>query len=224
MFLGPNFEIEIMGLDRIGKGFHSLFYNLLNSENVIRSLMRAEHEGYSGAAIGCFIDPGLEEAREILKIPVAGMGEVALQCSKLYGKKIAIVNNSIIETNKFILKMPQRYRFKNAECNVIGFDLPAGLLNQCFTKPEPVVKAFTDASHAAIDNGSDIIIPGCGIINMVLVKNGINRIEGIPIFDTTGMLIRMIETMILLKEISGLDTSRKGFYEPPPDSKLSEIA
>src|SRR5918999_3426581 len=45
---------------------------------VVENCIRAEREGYDAVAISCFVDPGLEEARSVVDIPVVSSLETAL--------------------------------------------------------------------------------------------------------------------------------------------------
>lgn len=62
----------------------------------------AEKEGYDAAVIGCFYDPGLMEAREILdKMVVTAPAEASMHIAATMGHKFSI----IVGRNKWIPQM-----------------------------------------------------------------------------------------------------------------------
>ena len=69
----------------------------------------------------------------------------------------------------------------------------------------------------------DIILPGCGLLNMVLVDNRITHIaQGkVPVVDVVGVLLKQTELMIGLYRTSGVTVSRLGYYESP--ANIAEI-
>src|ERR671931_1858688 len=50
----------------------------LGSVQIIENVIRAEREGYDAVAISCFVDPGIEEARSVVDIPIVSSLETAL--------------------------------------------------------------------------------------------------------------------------------------------------
>ena len=51
----------------------------------------AERDGFDAVIIHCFIDPGLRAARERVRIPVVGPGEVTLRAGASLNRKIGMV-------------------------------------------------------------------------------------------------------------------------------------
>ena len=68
--LNPDFELEVHGVNRGTSELHYMFFEFLNIRNVIGNVIKAEEEGYDAVVLGCFTDPGLHEAREVVNIPV----------------------------------------------------------------------------------------------------------------------------------------------------------
>ncbi|MGA2973033.1 MAG: aspartate/glutamate racemase family protein [Candidatus Bathyarchaeia archaeon] len=62
------------------------YLRLLNDMEVMESVLQAEKEGYDAVVIGCFWNPCLREARDILDIPVAGATEFS---ASLQGTRFA---------------------------------------------------------------------------------------------------------------------------------------
>ena len=54
----------------------------------------AERDGFDAVIIHCFIDPGLRAARERVRIPIVGPGEVTLKAAASLNGKIGMVTPS----------------------------------------------------------------------------------------------------------------------------------
>ena len=71
----PDTEIHINGVDN---GSMDLHYNAIVAMNsfapggVLNKMIQAGEKGYDAIAIGCFLDPAMQEAREVVPIPVFG--------------------------------------------------------------------------------------------------------------------------------------------------------
>src|SRR5690606_5915420 len=58
---------------------------------IVENIMAAEREGYDAVAISCFVDPGLEEARSVVDIPVVSSLETALLVSSTIGRAFGLL-------------------------------------------------------------------------------------------------------------------------------------
>ena len=83
------------------------FYEHLATHNVIKKVFDAEKSGYDAVVIGCFYDPGLREARELVRIPVIGVCEASLHiASMITAGKFSI----LVGRKKWIPKMADNAR------------------------------------------------------------------------------------------------------------------
>jgi Asp/Glu/hydantoin racemase len=217
--LSSDFELSVHGVSRGTFELNFIYNDSLNNREIMENFISAEKEGYDAIAIGCFLDPCLHKAREILDIPIASLGEVSMHFACMYGKKFAIVNPMPLLKEKFyeplIREYSLEYRCAGMEHVVIPFEQQA----KAFSEPDEHIREFMRVSKKLIDQGADVIISGCGILNMLLAQNKISKIEntGVPFVNGSTALMKTAETMIVLKEILGTKVSRKGYYQSPRD-------
>jgi Asp/Glu/hydantoin racemase len=85
----PFFEVESRCIPEQYTGVHSEETHLKAVPKVVDLAVEMEKEGKDGIIISCAGDPGLEEARQKLRIPVVGAGasaaSIALGCSRRVG-------------------------------------------------------------------------------------------------------------------------------------------
>jgi len=62
--------------------------------HVVAAAKAAEAEGAAACIIACFDDPGLDEARAAVSIPVVGIGEAAFHAAALLGRPWSIVTTT----------------------------------------------------------------------------------------------------------------------------------
>ncbi|MGD8986367.1 MAG: hypothetical protein PVI53_20240, partial [Desulfobacteraceae bacterium] len=79
---------------------------------------------------------------------------------------------------------------------------------------------FKSAIQRAVDKGAEVILPGCGILNLLSVENDLTSVGNATILDVSGVLMKTLETMIILKEKSGIGVSRNGLYASPSREQI----
>jgi hypothetical protein len=57
---------------------------------------------------------------------------------------------------------------------------------------------------------------------MVLVDSGVRDVDGVPILDNVGVVVKMAELLTDLKEM-GVTRSKKGFYAALSKQELTDI-
>jgi allantoin racemase len=221
--LGPDFQLVVRGVDKGTTDVQFLSYDFLNNIQVFHSVVRAEKEGLDAVAIGCFLDPILDELREIIEIPVLSLGEVGMLTACMLGKRFSVITYVPQLKNKRFAELIHKYGLTERSVKIMSFDLPFVQLDKGFKDPSTIIEKFTAASREAIAEGAEVLVPGCGCLNLILAENRVDRIDGAAIVDVTGALMKMTEMMIVLKEVSGTRVSRRGFNESPPREDIERV-
>jgi len=221
-FASPNTEIIFYGcpIDTPGRDTY-MYSQYLQANQVINNAVRAEREGYDAFVIGCGLDIGLYEIREIVDIPVVSMGESQYYFACLLGDKIAFMahNRKVgYDIFQIIKKYGLEQRFMLGYYNSSLSELAAG-----FTNPQPEIKKWMDGALKVINQGAEVILPGCTRMSLILLQNGITRVKDAPIVDVIGVLIRTAETLVMLREISGVIHSRVCLYSSPGKQAIYNI-
>jgi len=215
MILSPNTELEVHGVDFGTSELQYHYFSFLNTHQILENAWRAQQEGFDAVAIGCGMDPGLDEAREILDIPVLGMSETGMLVACMLGRKFSVITHNYLLNKKRIELLIQKYGLESRSVSGGTFEVDLNILARSFNNPEPVISQFTTAAMEAIHQGAEVIIPGCNILSLVAAQNKFYEINGIPILDVSGVLMKITEAMVMLNRISGVRISRKGYFEPP---------
>jgi len=191
---------------------------------IVENCLRAEREGYDAVAISCFADPGLELIRSLVDIPVVSSLETALLVSSTIGRRpgLLTLDDAMV---RIIERLVADYGFRE---RLVGIDhlqppLTELDLDKGFSGSPELVERFRVNARRLIAKGADVLIPAEGVLNILMVRNELEEVDGVPVLDSYGALLSMAEMLVHLKERAGLRVSRSGAYATPPASMVDHI-
>ena len=196
----------------------------LHSAQFIAAAVAAERSGFDAFAIMSIPDVGLQEARQVVDIPVVGYGESAMLTACMLGARFGIIT-FIEDMPELIAANAVRYGLgeRCAASRPAGFgfhDVLAG-----FAQPGPLIERFEAAARSLIREGADVIIPGEAPLNVLLARNGVNRVDDCPVLDSIAATIKMAESLADLRRVGGVRASRKGYFRSrPAPERIAELA
>ena len=138
----------------------------------------------------------------------------------MYGQKFSVVTYQRQVIRKKYDQLVNLYGLQSRAVAGEYFDIPLNVLANSFNNPKPVLDAFLEAGRRAVKNGAEVILPGCGLLNLIVVENKMTEIDGATVLDVSGALMKTAEAMITLKKVSGIGMTRAGLYESPAKNIL----
>jgi allantoin racemase len=191
---------------------------------IVENCLRAEREGYDAVAISCFADPGLELVRSLVDIPVVSSLETALLVSSTIGRRpgLLTLDDGMV---RLIERLVGEYGFRE---RLVGIDhmqppLTELELDKGFGGSAELVERFRVNARRLIAKGADVLIPAEGVVNTLMVRNGLEEIDGVPVLDSYGAVLAMAEMLVNLRKRAGLRVSRAGAYAKPQASTVEHI-
>lgn len=224
----PDVEVVLHGMSEDTYPTHypghyitHLYLQNLHKEQFVKAALVAERAGYDAMFIGTIPDVGLLEARTLVDIPVVGYGQASFHIASMLGNCIGVVN--------FLAPLADELRH-NAEVYGLGGKLGPivqtevgfNAILEGFQNPEPVIAAFRKAAEKAIAEGADVIIPGEGPLNVFLANHSISRIGDVPVVDSFAAGIKMCESLVDLRNHSGVYMTRRGYFHSKPPAEAVE--
>jgi len=216
------------GLDRVFP-ISSSYFDLLNKKEIIERLIEADKEGYDAAIVGCFLDPGVREAREIVNIPVIGVGEPTLYFAQLLGNKFAIVTVNDI-------KVIREIEIKLKIYGVEGRLIPNGVrpistpTMRVFTdgmeKPEIIASDILEKAKKCVEDGAEVVIVGCNGLGPLCTISNVIEVKDthVPILDCVSVATKVAETLVeLSRKLKMPPISRAGFYSMPRKKDVERV-
>jgi allantoin racemase len=211
----PETQVELKGVRAmIPQATEYSYLEYLNVYQILDNAMKVEEEGYESFILGCLTDPGHDILRSALDIPVIFAGETSMHLACLIGKKFAFVARTERMAER-IFSNVRDYGLLERSLSSTFLNISFETLARCFKDPNLVFDPFLEKCEELIAQGADVIIPGCGVLNVLLAVNKVNRYKGAVILDTIGSLVKVAEVMVELKQKVSLGVSRRGVYCSP---------
>ena len=206
----------------------SNFLGMVNDAYVVRDILNAQTHGYDGVMIGPHWDPGLYAAREAATIPVSGPLESAIAIAQTLGRRFAVLTVH----EGYVPMIERSIRIYGAETRAIAlrpvrrFGMTFDNAIRCLEgKDDEFLQDFTKCAKGCIDDGADVIIAGGQLFGPIFQKYNYTAIEktGVPVVEVAACGLKMLETLITLKRIIGLNKSEHSNAPfRTPDKKLVE--
>jgi allantoin racemase len=154
---------------------------------------QAEQEGYDAVIMHCCSDPGLEEARRRVSIPVIGPGEATLRAGAILGRRIGMT----VPGTDSVAHHSEQVRELGLADRVVGVE-PINRPVGTYAGQDP--KAMTDALVAAAERlvarGADVICPsGLAFIPVRVAAAEVSERIGVPVLDPALLAVRSAETL-----------------------------
>lgn len=192
-------------------------YEALIVADMVRLARMADGEGYDAMVIGCFYDPGLEDAREIS----GGTVVVApCQASVQIAANLANRFSIIIGQEKWAVQMRERvttygYAHNLASMRAIGIGVP-DLQKDCDFTTARILEA---GRRAVEEDKAEALILGCTC--SFGMAEAIQKELGVPVIDPILAAFKMAEFLGGLRRGFGWAPSRAWSCAPPPEAELA---
>ncbi len=222
----PGTSVHVQGVSQAaGIGVHYRFLEYHDMREVIYNAIRAEKEGFDAFLIGNITDAGIREAREMVNIPVLGLGETSFHLACIMGANFSLVTISDKWTPR-ILESIRRYGLESRLAGVEALttsplELKKAMVDRA--RRDAVMADFSAAARKLLARGAEVIVPAGGDIIVFLAEAGLYEIGRAPIVNGIIELIKMGETAARLKAITGRFTSKRLGYAAPSGDFLKRV-
>lgn len=195
----------------------------LHREQFIQAALLAVDEGYDAFLIGTLPDVGFEEIRSLVDIPVVTFCQSSLLLAATLGNRPGIVN-FIAELEPRIRRNVRNYGLDGLLGPIVQVAAAFDDIVSGYAAPAPLIDAFRAAARQAIDAGADVVVPGEGPLNIVLAREGITRVDGVPVIDSLGSCLAISEVRVHQHQARDMRPARRGFHHGQPPRDLVDAA
>ncbi len=186
----------------------SEYEELVASVETIQKIMEAEKQGIDGVIIGCYGDPGLDGAREMVKIPVIGPGAASAYLAAMLSHRFSIVTvtESIVPAlENLMLKNGLERKLASVRAtnvSVLDVNRDPGIARR---------RAMEEAVLARDQDRADCIVLGCMSLAFTEANFEMSEQLGIPVVNPAIASLKLLEATLAC----GLSHSKKAFQTPP---------
>jgi Asp/Glu/hydantoin racemase len=159
---------------------------------ILRLIKQFESEGFEAVIVSCAADPGVEEARKIVKIPVIGAGSAVASLALTYGARIGVLN--LTESTPDVIK-------RILGIHLVAEEAPKGVRKTLDLLTDWGREAAIEAINRLLSKDVDVIILGCtGYTTIEFVKK-IKQLMNISIPVLDPVIATGAVTLNILKQI-----------------------
>lgn len=210
-FASPGTTVERLG-DFVSRyerpvSIESMYEEYLSIPSTLEMVVEAVRRGAEAVLTGCFGDPGVDAARELVRIPVIGPGEASLHTAAMLGDRFSIL--TVMESTV----RPSRHQVNKA-----------GLLTRlasirAIEVPVLQVRAGGDETYHTLreaalrclrEDGADVLITGCASLSHVYADRLQADLE-VPVVNALKLSLKVAELLVG----AGLTHSKLAFPLPP---------
>lgn len=182
----------------------------LCSVQIVENVLLAQREGYDAVAMSCFGDPQLQALRSMVDIPVLSAFESSLLIAGTAAKSLGFLvpDEDSVKRSRARAK---GYGYGERVAVIMACDPPLTehTLDRGFNGETEFIEQLKSRVRKMAEAGAEIVIPGEGVLNSVLVHNKIAEIDGTPIFDSFGAVMCLAEMLVQLQRKTGLRNARQ---------------
>jgi len=162
-------------------------------------------DDFDAFIIGCFSDPGLYSAREILAKPVYGIAESSMHAASFFGYKFGIL--SPLHRIKPILEdKVDKYGLTKKCAAIQTVDIN---VTETFKKQKHILSEYIDEGKKAINKGAEVLILGGAVF--AGLENEIKKELKVPVIEGLSVSLKFSEAFYDL----GIKTSKVNLFSLP---------
>jgi allantoin racemase len=162
------------------------------------ALIRDQAPGHDAVIVACFSDPGLEQARQLVSIPVVGIEESSLHLACQLGRRFTILTSRAARVPAKIEHVA-RLGLSSRLASVRPLEM--GVL-EMDTDPDRARARVMDVGAAAVrDDGAEAIVLGCAGLAGHARETGLAL--GLPVIDPSPVALATAEMLVRLRLTNG---------------------
>ncbi|MEM2003761.1 MAG: aspartate/glutamate racemase family protein [Nitrososphaerota archaeon] len=171
--------------------------------NIIREVIRPSLGKIDAVVIACFDDPGMYALREILDIPVLGIGESSILMALALGWKYSILAVSE-KAIPLMENMVFRYGLEKRLASIESMKLSVVDVDRM--SEEEVLKPLVEAGERARSRGAEVLILGCA--GLAGYDEKLSKKLDMPVIDPVKAGVKLAETILAMR----LNISKVGLF------------
>lgn len=158
---------------------------------VIERTVEAERQGFDAVITGCMGDPGVEAARELVRIPVIAPGETALLTARMLAHHFSVIT-PLHET----VPMAREQVHKAGLSSNVGSIRPLDVTVEKIRERDPAtLESLVALGRRCVeDDGAELLVFLCA--SMSLIADDVAPRIGVPVIDGVRLSLRSAEMLV----------------------------
>ena len=214
-FAAPDTELDAVGITRGPTSIEGIYDEVLANPHIVEQVIRAEEEGCQGVFVTCFGDPGVDAAREKVRIPVVGgFAPAALMATALAGQWSVVT--VVREVVPLCRDLARKHGLESNMASVRVVGIPVLELDD---RDRLKNRTLEEALAAIREDGAEGIVLGCTAmlgLGQALREGLIGEGFAVPVVEPTAAALGFLESMIR----SGVSHSKLTWATPRQKERI----
>jgi allantoin racemase len=204
----PGTTVRVEDVSEGPPSIESAYEEYLSVPGMLKAVGRLAEQGVDAVIVGCFGDPGVDAARELVSIPVVGPGAAAMLFACALGHRFSIVTvlDSIIHPLQRLAwdtGVPQ----KLASVRSVGIPV----LN-LYKDRDRLFRRVVEVGRACVKaDGADTLVLGCMTMAFAGQHRALEDALGVPVVNPALAALKLAEALAA----TGMTHSKLAFPVPP---------
>lgn len=186
----PDTEIVAVNPKKGPVSIEGYFDEIIAAEATLELLIQ-NRNNFDAYVIGCFGDPGLFAAREIMEAPVIGIAEAAMLTACMLGYRFSILD-VMQRTWPQVEDILGRYGLKSRCASVRAVNLT--VLETESKSKQVIEKLIAEGKKALQKDRAEVLLLGCA--GMSGLDKAMQETLGVPVLDGVVCAVKMAEGLI----------------------------
>ena len=187
----PGFEIGNIDRKEGPETIESMYEEYLYIPVVLKSVLQAAEEGYQAVITGCAGDPGLDAARELMRIPVTGPGESGMILATMLGFRYSVITvlDSVVRPT---YELAHKVGVSEKLASVRAIDVPVEVVRR---GDETTYQAAKQTALRAVkEDHADVITIGCASLSFYAER--LQDDLGVPVVNPLIAALKLAELLV----------------------------
>lgn len=158
---------------------------------VIERTIEAERRGFDGVITGCFADPGVDAARERVRIPVIAPGETALLTARMLAHHFSLIT-PLVQTIPIAREQIHKVGIERFVASIRPFGVPVEKIRD--RDPDTIENLVALGRKCVEEDGAEAIVFACA--SMSLLTDIVQPWIGVPVVNSVRLSLRAAEMLI----------------------------
>lgn len=204
----PGTTVRVEDVPEGPPSIESAYEEYVSVPGMLKAVTRLAQEGVDAVIVGCFGDPGVDAARELVSIPVVGPGAAAMLFACALGHRFSVVTvlDSIIHPLRR-LAWDTGVGQKLASVRSVGIPVL-----ELYKDRDRLFSRVIEVGRACIEaDGADTIVLGCMTMAFAGQHRDLERVLGVPVVNPALAALKLAEALAA----TGLSHSKVAYPVPP---------
>ena len=177
----------------------------------IERAVEAEARGFDAVITGCFGDPGVDAARELVSIPVIAPGETALLTARLLSHHFSIIT-PMASTLPIVREQVAKLGLQWSIASIVSLE---AAIEEIRSSSGSLKARLVELCNRCIErDGAELIVLGCA--SMALLGDEVEEAISVPVVNAVKLSLKAAEMLVG----AGLRHSKATFPYPPKMARV----